>query len=77
MESPSKSNRKPSRPLDREICGMHNLVERFFSRIKEFRRIATRCDKIARNFLSADSCPAGLQTNKLSPRLGPICVQAN
>lgn len=28
-----------------------NLVERFFNRIKHFRRIATRYDKLAANFL--------------------------
>ena len=30
-----------------------NLIERMFGRIKDFRRIATRYDKLARNFLSA------------------------
>ena len=30
-----------------------NLVERFFNKIKHFRRIATRYDKLARNFLAA------------------------
>ena len=50
---PSKSNRKSPRPLDRETYGMRNLVERFFGKIKEFRRVATRYDKNARNFLSA------------------------
>ncbi len=30
-----------------------NLVERFFNRIKQFRRIATRYDKLAENFLAA------------------------
>ncbi|MCW8182358.1 transposase, partial [Verminephrobacter eiseniae] len=29
-----------------------NLVERFFNRIKQFRRIATRYEKLARNYLS-------------------------
>ena len=50
---PAKSNRKSPRSLDRETCRMRNLVERFFGRIKEFRRVATRYDKTARNFLSA------------------------
>ena len=50
---PSKSNRKSPRSLDRETCKIRNLVERFFGRIKEFRRVATRHDKTARNFLSA------------------------
>jgi transposase len=30
-----------------------NVVERCFCRLKDFRRIATRYDKLARNFLSA------------------------
>jgi transposase len=29
-----------------------NLVERFFNRIQPFRRLATRYDKLAQNFLS-------------------------
>ncbi len=30
-----------------------NVVERCFCRLKDFRRIATRYDKLARNFFSA------------------------
>jgi transposase len=30
-----------------------DLVERFFCKLKRFRRIATRFDKLARNFLAA------------------------
>jgi len=30
-----------------------NLVERFFNKIKHYRAIATRYDKLARNFLAA------------------------
>ncbi len=52
-EIPSKSNRKSPRPLDREIYRRRNLVERFFGRAKEFRRVATRYDKTGCNFLSA------------------------
>ena len=29
-----------------------NLVERFFCRLKQFRRIATRYEKLAQNFMS-------------------------
>jgi|TARA_B100002003_G_C13999357_1_gene482506 transposase len=29
-----------------------NLVERFFNKIKQFRRIATRYEKLDRNFMS-------------------------
>ena len=52
-EIPSKSNRKSPQPLDREIYRRRNLVERFFYRAKEFRRVATRYDKTGCNFLSA------------------------
>jgi transposase len=34
------------------ICE-HNLIERFFNKIKHVRAIATRYDKLARNFLAA------------------------
>ena len=50
---PSRSHRKTQRPLDRKAYASRNRAERFFARIKEFRRVATRCDKRARNFLSA------------------------
>ena len=50
---PSKSNRTKPRTLDTVVYATRNLVERFFGRIKEFRRVATRYDKRARNFLSA------------------------
>ncbi len=49
----SRSNRTEPRTLDTAVYAMRNLVERFFGRIKEFRRVATRYDKRARNFLSA------------------------
>ncbi len=49
---PPKSNRNEQRGLDREAYRERNLVERFIGKIKEFRRVATRYDKTARNFLS-------------------------
>ena len=49
---PSKANRKVQRDLDRDLYARRNLVERFFSKIKEFRRVATRYEKRARNYLS-------------------------
>ncbi len=50
---PSRSNRTEPRTLDTAVQATRDWVERFFKRIKEFRRVATRCDKRARNFLSA------------------------
>ena len=49
---PPRSNRLTPRSFDRHIYKNRNLIERFFSRIKQFRRIATRYDKLAKSFLS-------------------------
>ena len=49
---PSKSNRKVQRKLDAEIYKLRNRIERFFCKLKHFRRIATRYDKLSRRFAS-------------------------
>ena len=50
---PPKANRKVQRPCDFALSRERNMVERFFNTLKHFRAIATRYDKLARNFLSA------------------------
>ncbi|MFZ6720305.1 transposase [Undibacterium sp. Ji49W] len=40
------------REYDRHLYKDRNVVERFFNRIKQFRRLATRYEKLDRNFLS-------------------------
>lgn len=50
---PTQRNRKVQRSVDRELYRKRNLVERFFNKIKHFRRVATRYDKTARNYLAA------------------------
>ena len=50
---PPKANRKTKRECDFVLYCERNLVERFFNKIKQFRGIATRYDKLARNFLAA------------------------
>lgn len=47
---PSKCNRKEPIPHDEHIYKERNIVERFFQKIKRYRRIATRYDKTARMF---------------------------
>ena len=47
---PPKANRVEQREFDRHVYKDRNLVERFFCRLKQFRRIATRYEKLARNF---------------------------
>lgn len=49
---PNKSNRKRCFPFDAERYKWRNLIERTNCRIKDFRAIATRYDKLARNFLA-------------------------
>lgn len=49
---PSRANRLEQRPLDEHLYASRNLVERFFCRIKQFRRIATRYDKLSERFSS-------------------------
>jgi transposase len=50
---PPKSNRKDPICFSKHLYKTRNLVERFFNKIKQFRRIATRFDKTAENFLAA------------------------
>ena len=50
---PPKSNRKDPICFSKHLYKARNLVERFFNKIKQFRRIATRFDKTAENFLAA------------------------
>jgi transposase len=49
---PPKANRKIPRDCDFVFYCERNLVERFFNKLKHFRAIATRYDKLARNFLA-------------------------
>lgn len=49
---PPRSNRKTKRRYSRVLYRTRNIVERFFSRIKYFRRVATRYDKLAENYLA-------------------------
>tara|TARA_Y100000588_G_C13979700_1_gene806602 strand:+ start:575 stop:910 length:336 start_codon:yes stop_codon:yes gene_type:complete len=48
---PSRRNRKQTREYDRVIYKERNLVERLFQKLKQFRRIATRYDRLGRNYL--------------------------
>jgi len=50
---PPKSNRKTPRPFDKEMYKARHLIENFYCWLKQFRAIATRYDKTARNFLAA------------------------
>lgn len=49
---PGKANRKRKIPLDKDRYRSRHLIENAFCRLKDFRRVATRYDKLAANFLS-------------------------
>jgi putative transposase len=48
---PPRRNRTAAVWYDRHLYRERNAVERFFGRIKQYRRVATRYDKKAANFL--------------------------
>ena len=50
---PSNASRARALPYDCHLYKERHLVELFINKIKHFRRIATRYDKTARNFLAA------------------------
>ena len=49
---PPRSNRKEPRDYDEHLYKERNLIERFINRVKQCRRIATRYEKTARNYLA-------------------------
>jgi transposase len=57
---PSIARRTVPIPYDRQTYRRRNLIERMFGRLKDFRRIATRYDKLACNFLAAIAIAATL-----------------
>jgi len=49
---PSNRARSQAIPYDKVVYKERNLVERFFCKIKHFRRIATRYEKTALSFMA-------------------------
>jgi transposase len=50
---PSTASRRTPYPLDKHIYRRRNVIERLFCRLKNWRRIATRYDRHASNYLAA------------------------
>lgn len=48
---PSKRDRKCPRVYDTVLYKERNHIERFFNKLKQFRRVATRYDKLLANFI--------------------------
>lgn len=49
---PPTRSRKTSIPYDRHAYRSRNLVERLWCRLKDWRRVATRYDKLAANYMA-------------------------
>ncbi len=50
---PSTASRTVPYTLDRRAYRRRNVIERLFGRLKNWRRIATRYDRLARNYMAA------------------------
>lgn len=50
---PTQRDRRVQRKVDPALYRQRNLVERFFSKLKQFRKVATRYEKTATNYLAA------------------------
>ena len=52
VHAPPKSNRTEPLDYDTELYKLREKVERFFNNLKQFRRIATRYEKLSQTFLA-------------------------
>ena len=57
---PNKSNRKQPFRFNKRLYKLRWRIEAAFNRLKDFRRIATRYDKLARNYLASVRLVAAL-----------------
>ena len=70
---PGRRSRKRAIRYDKQRYRGRHLVENAFCRLKDFRRVATRYDKLAANFLSAVALATALAfwlRSSLEPRRG-------
>jgi transposase len=49
---PPRRHRKVARSYDKDLYKARHLIENFYCKLKQYRAIATRYDKTARNFLA-------------------------
>ena len=57
---PNKSNRNQPFAINKRLYKLRWRIEAAFNRLKDFRRIATRYDKLARNYLASVCLVAAL-----------------
>jgi transposase len=49
---PTQRDRKVQRSVDPALYRQRNVIERFFNKLKHFRKVATRYEKSAQNYLA-------------------------
>ena len=70
---PKRSNSKTPNPeFDKDIYKNRHVVENLFARLKHFRSISTRFEKLARNFKSVLMFVCTIHWLKLQPFTGPV-----
>jgi len=70
---PKRSNSKTPNPeFDSHIYKSRHVIENLFARLKHFRSIATRFEKLARNFKSVLLFACTFIWLKLQPTTGPV-----
>lgn len=57
---PNNPSRAQKYPLDKPLYAERHLIECCFSKLKQFRRVATRYEKTARNYLAVVALAATL-----------------
>ena len=48
---PAETKSDRQRAYDTDLYKERNIIERFFNKLKQFRRVATRYDKLLANFM--------------------------
>lgn len=70
---PKRSNSKTPNPeFDKHLYKNRHLVENLFARLKHFRSISTRFEKLTRNFKSVLMFACTIYWLKLQPAAGPV-----
>ena len=75
---PSTASRRTPYPLDRAASKRRNVIERLFCTLNNWRRVATRSDRLARNSLSGLALTAIIiASTELSPQPKGMSGQAS
>jgi len=57
---PNNPSRARKYPIEKRLCAQRHLIECRFSKLKQFRRVARRFEKTARNYLAVVTLAAAI-----------------